>query len=139
MKNLLTLTAVIELGAGLAFVVWPSLPVKLLLGSSLDTPAALAVGRLAGAALLSLGVACWLTRLDGQSHTATGLVAGMVLYNVSAVAILAYAGIGLGTAGIALWPAVILHAAMAFWCIVCLRNKRASVISEEKSFATFHR
>ena len=139
MKNLFTLTAVIELGAGLAFVVWPSLPVKLLLGSSLDTSAALAVGRLAGAALLSLGVACWLARLDRQSRAATGLVAGMVQYNASAVAILAYAGVGFGFAGIALWPAVILHAAMACWCIVCLRNKRASVISEEKSFAAFYR
>ena len=45
---LLTVTAVIELGTGLALLLWPSLPVKLLLGSSLDTPTVLTVGRVAG-------------------------------------------------------------------------------------------
>jgi|GEM_PF-4433766 hypothetical protein len=38
MKNLITLTAVIEVGAGLAFVMWPSEAVELLPDSSLDTP-----------------------------------------------------------------------------------------------------
>ena len=37
MKNLLTLTAVIEAGAGLAIRIWPSEAATLLPGSSLDT------------------------------------------------------------------------------------------------------
>ncbi len=126
MKNLLTLTAVIELGAGVAFLCCPLTTVKLLLGSSLDTPAALTVGRVAGAALLALGAACWLARLDGQSRAATGLVAAMLLYNLAAVAILPSAGISSGLVGVALWPAVVLHAAMAVWCIACLRSKRVT-------------
>ena len=68
MKNLLTLTAVIEVGAGAALMCCPSATVVLLLGSSLDTSAALAVARVAGTALLALGVACWLARHDGQSR-----------------------------------------------------------------------
>jgi hypothetical protein len=120
MKNLLTLTAVIEVGAGLAFLCCPTTAVALLLGSSLGTSAAVALGRLAGAALLALGVACWLARQDGQSCATTGLVAAMLVYNLAAVAILASARIGSGLAGVALWPAVILHAAMAVWCISCL-------------------
>jgi hypothetical protein len=99
-------------------------PRSLLLGSSLDTPAAVAIGRLAGAGLLVLGVACWLARGDAQSRAATGLVAAMLLYNLAAVTILASAGIGLGLVGAALWPAVALHAAMAVWCIACLRIKQ---------------
>jgi len=69
-KKLLIVTAMIEIGVGLALLAFPSLLATLLLGSSLDTPAALTVARLAGGALLSLGVACWLARHDGQSRDA---------------------------------------------------------------------
>ncbi len=120
MKTLQTVTAVIEAGAGLALGCCPSAMVVLLLGSPLDTPAAMILGRLAGAALLALGVACWLARGAAQSRAARGLVAAMVVYNFAAVALFAYAGIGLGLHGIALWPVVVLHAAMGVWCIACL-------------------
>jgi hypothetical protein len=65
MKTLQTVTAVIELGAGLALLCFPSATVALLVGSTpLEAPAALTVARVGGAGLLSLGVACWLTRSD---------------------------------------------------------------------------
>ena len=92
MKTLHTVTAVIELGAGLALLCVPSPVGVLLLGSPLDTPTALSVARVGGAGLLSLGVACWLARGDSESRAARGLVAAMLLYNVGAVAILAFAG-----------------------------------------------
>jgi hypothetical protein len=123
MKILLAVTAVIETGAGLALGCCPSAAVALLLGSGLDSPAAVVLGRLTGAALLALGVACWLARGDAPSRAARGLIAAMVVYNLGAVALFAFAGIGLGLHGIALWPAVVLHAAMAVWCIACLRRK----------------
>ena len=117
MKNLPTVSAVIELGAGLALLAFPSAVVKLLLGSPLDAPAAIALGRLAGAALLALGVACWFARDDTKSRAARGLVVAMLVYNVGAVVILGAAGIRVPAPGIALWPAVVLHAVMAVWCI----------------------
>jgi len=123
-KNLLTLTAVIELGAGLALVVLPSPVVVLMLGAPLDTPAALSVARLTGAALVALGIACWLARVDGQSRAAIGLAIAMLPYNLAAVAVLAAARIGSGLSGVALWPAVILHTAMAVWCIAALWSTR---------------
>ena len=95
----------------------PSTIVALLLGKGLDSRPAIALGRVAGAALLALGVACWLARGDVQSATAHGLVAAMLIYNLATVAILASAGIGSRLTGIALWPAVMLHGAMACWCI----------------------
>jgi hypothetical protein len=124
MRTLFLVTAVIEVGAGLGLALAPVALVSFLLGSSLDTPAAVTVGRVAGTALLALGVACWLARHDGRSRVATGLVTAMLLYNLAAVSILASAGIGLGLGGVALWLAVVLHAAMGVWCIVCLRRKR---------------
>jgi hypothetical protein len=121
-KSLLAATALIEAATGLALMILPSAVAMLLLGASLDTPAALTVGRVAGAALLALGVACWLARHDEESRSGVGLIVGMLLYNSAAVLILTVAGIGSGLVGIALWPAVVLHAAMAVWCIANVRG-----------------
>ena len=123
MKNLLTVEAVIEVGTGLMLVALPSLLTTFLLGSSLDTPVALSVARMFGVALLALGVACWLSRHDGQSRAARGLVGAMVLHNTAIATVLVYAGIALGLSGIGLWPVVLLHATMAFWCVMSLLNK----------------
>ena len=128
MSRLLKLTALIEAATGLGLIAVPSVVVRLLLGSPLETSAAVTLGRVAGAALLSLGVACWLTRGDTQNRAARGLVAAMFLYNVATVAVLAFAGIGFGLQGVALWPAVVLHAAMAVWCIACLRRSPHNVM-----------
>ncbi len=123
MKTLHTVTAVIELGAGLALLCCPSATVALLVGAPLEAPAALTVARVGGAALLTLGVACWLARGDTQSRAARGLIASMVLYNFGAVVILGAAGIRSQPVGVALWPAVVLHAAMTGWCVTrLLRN-----------------
>jgi len=123
MKILLTMTGFIETGAGAALLGFPSAAVKLLLGSPLDTSAAVTLGRVAGAALLVPGIACWLARGDAQSRAARGLVAAMLFYNFAAVALFTFAGLGLELRGVALWPAVILHAAMTVWCLSCLRQK----------------
>ena len=123
MSRLLKLTAIIETATGLGLMATPSVVVRLLLGSPLDTSAAVMLARVAGAALLALGVACWLARDDTQSRAARGLVVAMLMYNIPATAVLAFAGIGLGLHGVALWPAVVLHAAMGVWCGACLRRR----------------
>jgi hypothetical protein len=119
MKQLLTATAAIEVGAGLALLVAPSVVVLLLLGADVSG-AAIPLGRVAGAALLALGVACWLARGDARSRATGGLVTAMSLYNLGAVVVLGAAGIQSQTVGIVLWPAVLLHAAMAIWCVSLL-------------------
>ncbi|MDZ4688267.1 MAG: hypothetical protein SH850_24605 [Planctomycetaceae bacterium] len=127
MKALFSVTAAIEVGIGLALLVSPAVPVSLLFGTGLTTPVAFVVARVAGAALLSLGIACWLARHDESSRAATGLVAAMLVYNVAALALLVSAVVGSGLRGVGLWPGVILHLAMAAWCIACLRSKRDTI------------
>ncbi len=131
MKNLLTVSAVIELGAGAALLCCPSVTVVLLLGSGLEASVAVTLGRVAGAALLALGAACWFARDDG-SLAVKALVRAMVLYNLAVAAILAIAGISLRLVGIALWPAVVLHTAMTAWCLVSLQRKPSPSIERPK-------
>lgn len=134
-RRLLTTTAVIEVGTGLAMAIAPSLLVSVLLGSSLDTLAALTVARVAGVALLSLGAACWLARHDDQSRAPSGLVAAMLLYNAGVVALLAHAGLYLGLFAVGLWPAILLHGAMAMWCLASLRSRRHSNLIESSTLS----
>ena len=133
MSRLLKLTAIIEAATGLGLIAVPSVVVRLLLGSPLDTSAAVMLGRVAGAALLALGVACWLARDDTQSRAARGLVVAMLMYNIPATAVLAFAGIALGLHGVALWPAVALHAVMAVWCITTLLRTQAAAQHNNKA------
>jgi hypothetical protein len=125
-RTLLIVTALVETPIGLMLLVSPARVVAFLLGVSLDAPAALIVGRIAGAALLSLGGACWLARDEAPSRAGRGLVAAMLLYNSVAVALLASAGARVRLAGVLMWPAVTLHAVLAVWCIASLRGIKPS-------------
>ena len=126
MNRLLKLTAIIEAATGLGLIAVPAIVVRLLLDAEMSG-ATIPLGRVAGVALLALGVACWLARDDTQTRAARGLVSAMVLYNLGAVIILGSAGLGSQSVGIALWPAVILHAVMAAWCVRCSNSTRASI------------
>ena len=135
-STLFTATAAIELGAGLALLTCPSATAVLLVGASLEVPASLTVARVAGAALLALGIACWLARGDAHSRAARGLVAAMVLYNLGVAIILGTAGIRSQAVGIALWPAVMLHAAMTVWCIASLLGGNTAHVANMKPATT---
>src|SRR5579862_6583341 len=113
MKTLQIVSAMIELGAGLALLSYPSVAVAFLIGAPLEGPAMMTVARVCGAGLLTLGIACWLARGDAQSRAANGLVVALLFYDVAVAVVLAYAAIGNGLYGVALWPAVILHAVMS--------------------------
>jgi hypothetical protein len=122
MKLLHKVTALIEVPTGLGLIAVPALVVRLLLGAEI-AGAAIPLARVAGVALLALGVACWLASYDEQSCAARGVASGMVIYNLGTVLVLGTAGLQTRPAGILLWPAVILHAAMAAWCVGSLLRK----------------
>ena len=99
MSKVLALAAVGEVATGVALLLVPSLVGQLLFGAEL-TGAAVTVARVAGIALIGLGVACWPgTPLLRRRSTARH---GHVY--------LAYLGIAGSLNGILLWPAVVLHA-----------------------------
>ena len=127
MKTLLTITAALEAGTGVALAVAPSSVVLVLLGSPLGSPASLVIGRVLGAALFSLGAACRGGRDDAPGRTAVGLLTAMPLDNIAVVSLLGYARTGPGMSGVGLWPAVILHSALAAGCVACLRTARRKV------------
>jgi len=120
MKALLLVTAILEAGIGIGLLAVPSAVAQVLLGAPLEGAATLTVARVAGAALLALGIACRLAASDGRSCAARGVVSAIVIYNLGAAIILGLAGIQGSTLGIALWPAVILHLAMTLWCVAKL-------------------
>ena len=63
------------------------------------TGIAIPVARVAGIALVALGIACW----PGTP------LAGMLTYSAAVTLYLAYVGFAGGLSGILLWPAVVLH------------------------------
>lgn len=121
-RLLFIVTALLEVGIGLALLVSPALVASILIGAPFETAADSVVGRVAGAALLALGTASWLARYDEHARAATGLIVSLLLYNVAAAVVLAYAGVGLRLFGIGLWPAVVLHVVMAVWCLASVRR-----------------
>lgn len=126
MKNLLTLTAALEFPTGLILVTFPSTVASLLLGTTLDTPGAITVARVAGVALIALGSACWIVRKDTGNIAAKGLVVAMLAYNVGVSIVLVHAKLSLSLSGIGLWPVVVAHLAMATWCFLSLQQKSTS-------------
>jgi len=119
-RPLLAVTGALEAATGLGLLLAPSMIVEFLLGAALGTPAGATLGRVTGIALLAIGVACWLARDDAASRAGKGLVTALLLYNIGVVAVLAMAGVGLRSVGLAFWPVVLAHAGLTGWCVVCL-------------------
>ena len=115
-------SAIVEILAGLAFLAAPNLVVGLLLGAGLD-PIGLAVARVLGFGLLSLGVAGW--ESPGQPIRLAPR-AGLCIYNVGAAIIFVILGASGGMNGVLLWPTALLHAvigAMMLWVILAAPSK----------------
>lgn len=120
MKNLLTITAIIEIFTGIVLLIVPSVAVSLLLGSSLSEQSGILLGRMCGVALITLAVACWMAKGDNQSSVT--MIKAMALYNMGAAMLLSYAGAIEHFSGIGLLPTVVLHIALLVWCFRSLQR-----------------
>jgi hypothetical protein len=120
-KLFLLITAFVEAATGLCLLFLPAVLFTILLGLDHATVDAIFVGRLAGAALLAIGIASWMARTDTRTPAQLGILTGILIYNLAASMLLAFAGAGLKMIGVLLWPAVAVHAILAVWCFSCLR------------------
>ena len=121
LKALFLVTAVVEIATGLALLGLPAVVLASLLGIQVAAEETLVVSRIAGAALLAIGVTSALTRDDTRSPTQRGVLIGILLYDVLVALLLVYSALAVQLAGPALWPAVVLHTLLTIWCLLCLR------------------
>jgi hypothetical protein len=118
MKRVLIFAAVAETATGLALLIVPSFVGRLLLGEEI-VGVAVPVARVAGIALIALGIACW----PGPP------LVGMLIYSAAVTLYLAYFGLVNSSTGIFLWPAVGLHltltALLSYDTVRTLRGQRS--------------
>ncbi len=120
-SRLLTVTALLETLTGLALLATPALIARILLGTDISTPVEFTLTRVAGSAILSLGLTCWLARNDRISQASRALLFGMLIYNISVFVSLAYFGI-ISQTTVALIAALVAHFILAIGCILSLKN-----------------
>lgn len=107
-KTVVAISALIEAVTGLALLAMPGLVGQVLLNTVLSD-SGMAVARLAGIALLSLGMACW----PRHRQASRSAVRGLFTYNLLASAYLGFLrGSGIYVSEL-LWPVVVLHGLLA--------------------------
>ena len=107
-RMLVLLSAAIEAATGVALIAVPEFVARLLLGVGLSS-SGVAVARVGGFALLSLGLACWPT----ADSTTLSAVRALFAYNLLAAFYLGYLRVSGEFIACLLWPACTLHAVLA--------------------------
>jgi hypothetical protein len=118
-KALLLTTVGASLATGVALLTVPTLVAPLLFRDGIDGVGANAVARIAGLALISIGVICFFAR-DTRGPATNGILTGLLTYNASISLLLTQFALE-GEHGFGLWPAVAFHLLMASWCLIRLR------------------
>ena len=111
------MSAVIELLTGIALLFAPVFVIGLLLGDGLSQ-SGVAVTRVLGIGLLSVGISAW-EAAEQNVHIAPRT--GICTYNIGVATLLSILGLAGGATGILLWPVAILHGligATMLWAIL---------------------
>ncbi|HMD21600.1 MAG TPA: hypothetical protein VKH40_14830 [Alloacidobacterium sp.] len=82
---------------------------------------AIPLGRLAGIALIALGIACLPSR---SAESCRNAVLGLFVYNFGTAILLAWVGIATTLRGALLWPGVLLHVVIAVALLMQLLARR---------------
>jgi hypothetical protein len=121
MSTLLGLAAILEAATGLALMIQPALVARLLFGDGVSG-AGMALSRVAGVALLALGVACWPGRQAGSGEVPA--FRAMLTYSLLVTIYLVYLGGVKHLAGVLLWPAVAAHVVFMLLLVAVWRKDR---------------
>jgi hypothetical protein len=102
MNKILMLAAVAEGGTGVILLAYPPIVVRLLFDAEV-AGAGMVMSRLAGIALIGLGVSCW------PANSAFPTLKGMLTYSAMAMLYLIVIGVRSEGVGLLLWPGVVAH------------------------------
>ena len=116
-KYVLALAALAEAGTGVILVAYPPIVVRLLFGAEISGIGVM-MSRIAGIALIGLGVACW------PGNSAFQPLYGMLTYSTLAMLYLIRIGIQGKPEGPLLWPGVVVHAVIVVLLILAWRKQQ---------------
>lgn len=105
-RSVLGVAAAVEAVTGLIIIFFPHVLIRLLFDADVSG-VAIVIGRVAGIALISLGLGCWIGRQEAASGWA---LAAVLIYNAMITIYFTVVGFGTEFVGMLLWPAVALHA-----------------------------
>jgi hypothetical protein len=118
MNVLLVIASLGEAAAGVIVLAYPPIVARVLFAAEIGG-AGVMMSRIAGIALIGLGVACW--PRGGTRQTSYG----MLTYSTLVMLYLIVVGTG-GPAGFLLWPAVVVHALLSLILGFAILGTRAS-------------
>lgn len=95
-----------EAAMGVVVLAYPPIVSSLLFAGEISG-AGITMSRIAGIALIALGVACW------PGNSAVQQLYGMLTYGTLAMLYLIYIGVCEEAVGVFLWPAIVAHAILA--------------------------
>jgi len=93
-----------------------------LFGSSMEG-VGVAIGRIGGGGLLSLGIACWVARKTPMSPASIGVAWAYLVYNVVACVTLVWASVALGGGSAPALGASVLHGVLGTAILVALLGR----------------
>jgi hypothetical protein len=120
MKQFLIYTSIVEAITGILLVVLPVSIVSFLFEIEFNDKVGIILSMIAGAAIFSLSLICWLLR---DHDVASLAVQGLLAYNASITVILLYGRFSFGLQGWVLWSIIIFHGVQSLQCLRFLRKK----------------
>lgn len=125
MKLFLTITAISEVLIGILLIIVPKQIVKLLFDTSLDETGGIISAMIAGAAIISLTMTCWLMKNNALAYQ---IVKAMTFYNLAIIAVVFYGFIFYKLQSIFIWIVIGFHMAMALWSVAILKKGKENEI-----------